>query len=93
MIFRCFGQEEDVVFLETCKQLRKQHHMIIECVPLPKETGDMAPVYFKVGRTVKIPRLTNHNAIWPSTGKLTRVAQVNISVGFAPDWLKDTVMF
>lgn len=49
LIVHCFGQEEDVVFLEICKQLRKQHHMIIECVPLPKETGDMAPVYFKVG--------------------------------------------
>lgn len=46
---RFFEQEEDVVFLETCKQLRKQHHMIIECVPLPKDTGDMAPIYFKVG--------------------------------------------
>ena len=41
-----------MVFLETCKQLRKQHHMIIECVPLPKETGDMAPVYFKVGQII-----------------------------------------
>ena len=23
--------------------------MIIECVPMPKEIGDMSPVYFKVG--------------------------------------------
>lgn len=44
-----FTQEEDVVFIETHKQLRKQHHMIIECIPLPKEVGDMSPVYFKVG--------------------------------------------
>ncbi|RMX55795.1 hypothetical protein pdam_00009534 [Pocillopora damicornis] len=40
-------KEEDVVFIETHKQLRKQHHMIIECIPLPKEVGDMSPVYFK----------------------------------------------
>lgn len=40
-------KEEDVVFLETHKQLRKQHHMIIECIPLPKEIGDMSPIYFK----------------------------------------------
>ncbi|XP_015747984.1 PREDICTED: CWF19-like protein 2 [Acropora digitifera] len=39
--------EQDVVFLETCKQLKKQRHMIIECVPLPKEVGDMSPIYFK----------------------------------------------
>lgn len=43
-------------------------------------------------RVMQITRLTNHNAIWPSAGKLTCVAQVNIGVGFAPDWLKDTVM-
>lgn len=36
-----------MVFIETHKQLRKQHHMIIECIPLPKEVGDMSPVYFK----------------------------------------------
>ena len=44
----CFEQEEDVVFMETHKQLRKQHHMVIECIPLPKEIGDMSPIYFKV---------------------------------------------
>ena len=37
-----------MVFLETCKQLKKQRHMIIECIPLPKEIGDMSPIYFKV---------------------------------------------
>ncbi|KAK2563412.1 CWF19-like protein 2 [Acropora cervicornis] len=45
---KMFGEmEQDVVFLETCKQLKKQRHMIIECVPLPKEVGDMSPIYFK----------------------------------------------
>ncbi|XP_068720114.1 CWF19-like protein 2 [Montipora capricornis] len=39
--------EQDVVFLETCKQLKKQRHMIIECIPLAKEIGDMSPIYFK----------------------------------------------
>lgn len=62
--------------------------MIIECVPLPKETGDMAPVYFKVKycKTLGKPIKTLSSA-----GKLMRVAQVTI--GVAPDWLKDTVMF
>nr|XP_045002266.1 CWF19-like protein 2 [Jaculus jaculus] len=37
----------DCVFLETNLSTRKQHHMVYECIPLPKEVGDMAPIYFK----------------------------------------------
>jgi len=39
---------EDCVFMETCMHLKRYPHMVIECVPLPKEVGDMAPIYFKV---------------------------------------------
>ncbi|EDO47106.1 predicted protein [Nematostella vectensis] len=39
--------DRDVVFLETCRSLKRQNHMIVECVPIPKEDGDMAPIYFK----------------------------------------------
>ncbi|XP_028519021.1 CWF19-like protein 2 [Exaiptasia diaphana] len=38
---------KDVIFLETCRNLSKQDHMIVECVPVPKEEGDLAPMYFK----------------------------------------------
>ncbi|XP_071951636.1 CWF19-like protein 2 [Antedon mediterranea] len=41
------SQDEDVVFLETSMNLRKQYHMRIECVPVPKELEEMAPIYFK----------------------------------------------
>ena len=41
-------QDRDAVFLETCMNPRGHRHMAIECVPLPKEIGDMAPIYFKV---------------------------------------------
>ncbi|XP_062052939.1 CWF19-like protein 2 isoform X3 [Lepus europaeus] len=37
----------DCIFLETNTNLKKQYHMIYECIPLPKEVGDMAPIYFK----------------------------------------------
>ncbi|XP_016062941.1 PREDICTED: LOW QUALITY PROTEIN: CWF19-like protein 2 [Miniopterus natalensis] len=37
----------DCVFLETYMGMKKQHHMVYECIPLPKEVGDMAPIYFK----------------------------------------------
>jgi hypothetical protein len=38
----------DVIFYETAMYLRKFPHMVMECVPIPRETGDLAPVYFKV---------------------------------------------
>ena len=41
-------QGEDCVFMETCMNLKRYPHMVIECVPLPKEIGDVAPIYFKV---------------------------------------------
>ena len=40
-------KDEDMIFLEICKNLRHQNHCIIECVPVPKEIGDVAPIYFK----------------------------------------------
>ncbi|KAG5882533.1 CWF19-like protein 2-like protein [Gonioctena quinquepunctata] len=38
---------ETVIFFETALKFHKFPHMCIECVPLPKEDGDMAPIYFK----------------------------------------------
>ncbi|XP_078258619.1 CWF19-like protein 2 isoform X2 [Rhinoraja longicauda] len=37
----------DCVFFETHMRLKKRFHMVYECIPLPKELGDMAPIYFK----------------------------------------------
>ncbi|XP_061296178.1 CWF19-like protein 2 isoform X4 [Bos javanicus] len=37
----------DCIFLETNMNMKKQYHMVYECIPLPKEVGDMAPIYFK----------------------------------------------
>ncbi|XP_028627233.1 CWF19-like protein 2 [Grammomys surdaster] len=37
----------DCVFLETNMGLKRHYHMVYECIPLPKEAGDMAPIYFK----------------------------------------------
>ncbi|XP_075402659.1 CWF19-like protein 2 [Tenrec ecaudatus] len=37
----------DCVFLETNMSMKKQYHMVYECIPLPKEVGEMAPIYFK----------------------------------------------
>lgn len=42
----------DCVFLETNMSMKKRYHMVYECIPLPKEVGDMAPIYFKVHKNV-----------------------------------------
>lgn len=41
-------REEDVLFLETCKSLKSQPHLSIECIPMPKELAQLAPIYFSV---------------------------------------------
>lgn len=42
------SQDLDCVFMEAHIYPRKQKHMVLECIPLPRELGDMAPIYFKV---------------------------------------------
>ena len=45
---RMFSDREmDVLFMETYSQHRKHQHMYIECIPLPKEVGQLAPMYYK----------------------------------------------
>ncbi|CAD5219719.1 unnamed protein product [Bursaphelenchus xylophilus] len=39
--------DEDCVFIETAKNVKNTLHMNIECIPLPRESGDLAPIYFK----------------------------------------------
>uniref|UniRef100_A0A4W6BKF3 CWF19-like protein 2 n=1 Tax=Lates calcarifer TaxID=8187 RepID=A0A4W6BKF3_LATCA len=41
------SQELDCVFMETHMNPRRRQHMVYECIPLPRELGDMAPIYFK----------------------------------------------
>eukprot|EP01028_Stygiella_incarcerata_P008384 TRINITY_DN3632_c0_g1_i1.p1 TRINITY_DN3632_c0_g1~~TRINITY_DN3632_c0_g1_i1.p1 ORF type:complete len:532 (-),score=178.85 TRINITY_DN3632_c0_g1_i1:200-1795(-) len=39
--------ECDVIFLETAKNLKKSHHIVIECIPISFELMQEAPAYFK----------------------------------------------
>ncbi|XP_070685094.1 CWF19-like protein 2 [Pempheris klunzingeri] len=41
------AQDLDCVFMETHMNPRRRQHMVLECIPLPRELGDMAPIYFK----------------------------------------------
>lgn len=38
---------DDVVFVETAMGLHRHPHMRVECIPMPKSVGDLAPIYFK----------------------------------------------
>ena len=37
----------DVIFTEMYSHSKRKSHMCIECIPLPKEEGSLAPMYFK----------------------------------------------
>ncbi|KAL8573045.1 hypothetical protein ACOMHN_010475 [Nucella lapillus] len=41
------AQDQDIVFMETTIHLRHFPHMALECIPLDREVGDLAPIYFK----------------------------------------------
>uniref|UniRef100_A0A914MI71 Cwf19-like C-terminal domain-containing protein n=2 Tax=Meloidogyne TaxID=189290 RepID=A0A914MI71_MELIC len=41
-------EDQDCVFFENARDIHEQKHMSIECVPLPREIGDLSPIYFKI---------------------------------------------
>ncbi|CAH0757576.1 unnamed protein product [Diatraea saccharalis] len=41
------SQSQDVVFFELATKLHRFPHMVINCVPVPRDVGDMASIYFK----------------------------------------------
>lgn len=36
------------IFFEVYKKRHRFSHMQLECIPLPKDIGELAPMYFKV---------------------------------------------
>lgn len=54
------SQDLDCVFMETHINPRKRRHMVLECIPLPRELGDMAPIYFKVCMCTCFPHSDVH---------------------------------
>ena len=41
------ADDRDCVFYETAMGLKHHPHMVLECVPLPREMGELAPMYFQ----------------------------------------------
>ncbi|XP_065832740.1 CWF19-like protein 2 homolog isoform X2 [Oscarella lobularis] len=40
-------EEKDVIFIENAVRLSRHPHMVIECIPVPKNEGHVARLYFK----------------------------------------------
>ncbi|KAI0239746.1 CWF19-like protein 2 [Lamellibrachia satsuma] len=71
-LMRMFEEEnEDCVFMELCTKLKKSPHMVIECVPMPREIGDMAPIYFKKA-------LLESDKEWTENKKVVDLSQKDI---------------
>lgn len=67
-------QNKDVVFFETATKLHRFPHMVIHCVPLPRDVGDMAAIYFKKA-------LLECEAEWSMNKKVVDLKGKNIRKG------------
>ncbi|KAI8432258.1 hypothetical protein MSG28_004697 [Choristoneura fumiferana] len=68
------SQDKDVVFFETATKLHRFPHMVIHCVPLPRDVGDMAAIYFKKA-------LLECEAEWSMNKKVVDLKGKNIRKG------------
>ncbi|BFZ07461.1 hypothetical protein BsWGS_10500 [Bradybaena similaris] len=66
------AQGEDVVIMETVKNLKHFPHTAIECVPLDKELGDLAPIYFKKAVQEAGPEWSDNKKLHSLSGKDVR---------------------
>lgn len=42
------AEDKDIIFMETVMDLAKQHHTVVHCIPLDRDSGALVPMYFKV---------------------------------------------
>ncbi|CAK1543132.1 unnamed protein product [Leptosia nina] len=68
------SQNKDVVFYETATKLHRYPHFVINCVPLPRDVGDMASIYFKKA-------LLECEAEWSMNKKVVDLKGKNIRKG------------
>ena len=43
------AEDKDCIFLQTTTVLSRRTHAVVHCVPVPKESAHMMPMYFKKG--------------------------------------------
>lgn len=68
------SQHQDVVFFETATRLHKFPHIVINCVPMPRDVGDVAAIYFKKA-------LLECEAEWSMNKKVVDLKGKNIRKG------------
>ncbi|KAB0796607.1 hypothetical protein PPYR_10668 [Photinus pyralis] len=61
------AKNEDVIFFETAMFLHRHPHMVMHCIPIAKEQGDLAPIYFKKA-------IDESEMEWASNKKLVSLA-------------------
>lgn len=62
------------MFFETATRLNRHPHLVINCVPLPRDVGDMAAIYFKKA-------LLECEAEWSMNKKVVDLKGKNIRKG------------
>lgn len=75
-------QDKDVVFMETVISLTKQRrHCMIECIPVPFEVSNNAPMYFKKAIDEAEEEWTQHEMkkLIPTKGNLWQVIPENFA--------------
>ena len=64
-------EDQDCVFFETAMGLKYHPHMLLECVPVPRESGDMAPMYFQKA-------IQECESEWAHNTKLIKLGEKNV---------------
>lgn len=62
-------EDKGVVFFETSMSLRRKRHVFIECIPLPRDLADEAPIYFKKAIIESDEEWAQHAKLFDTTGK------------------------
>ncbi|EYB82464.1 hypothetical protein Y032_0359g3420 [Ancylostoma ceylanicum] len=52
------ANDQDCLFLEMSRNVAANQHLVIECVPVPVEVGDTAPIYFKCNNSNSLVSVT-----------------------------------
>lgn len=80
--------DEDVIFLETCKNLKSYPHLVIECIPVPREIGEVAPICFQKAINECGPEWSNNKKLVTIRGGVKRSIPAGFPyfhVGFGTD--------
>ncbi|XP_051178445.1 uncharacterized protein [Lolium perenne] len=82
-LLKMFAQQsKDVIFMETVICLAKQRrHCMIECIPVPNEVSDKAPMYFKKAIDEAEEEWSQHEMkkLIPTSGNLRQVIPDNFA--------------